>query len=85
MPNEDKRIECEIEDGKLLICASLEDKVQLANEHKKGLVCVVIFNMKTGNDKFIGVAYKEDANDNGVMLNYCPWCGKNILNCDAIE
>lgn len=74
--------ECEIKDSKLKICSSLEDKVELGNVHKKGLATISIFNMKTGNDKFIGVAYKKDANDRGSMLNYCPWCGKKILNVD---
>jgi len=28
--------------------------------------------------KTIGVVYKEKAQDNGVMLNYCPFCGSDL-------
>lgn len=84
IPNEDKRIECEIKDGELKLCDSLDSKLSddSPNSHKKGFTAISIFNMKTGNYRFIGVAYKPDAKDRGSMLNYCSWCGKKIQNWD---
>jgi len=28
--------------------------------------------------KTIGVVYKENAKSNGIMFNYCPFCGKDL-------
>lgn len=80
--------ECEIKDGELEFCTSLNDKLApLANAHNKGLVQINIYNPKRKGckQKCIGVAYKKDANDMGSMLNYCPWCGKKIQNWDKEE
>lgn len=29
----------------------------------------------TATQRFLGVAYKTNAKDNGLLLNWCPWCG----------
>jgi len=81
IPNEDKRIECEIKDGGLKLCYSLEEKTQDGNARNKGFNTISLFDMKTGEYNFIGVAYKKDSKDRGSRVNYCPWCGKYILNC----
>ncbi len=75
--------ECSIKDGELEFCTSLDGKIaSLANAHNKGFVQINIWNPKNGYNRCIGVAYKKDANDRGSMLNYCPWCGKKILNAE---
>lgn len=35
--------------------------------------------------KFMGVAYKVPGlvAENGLVLNYCPWCGESILRTDV--
>jgi hypothetical protein len=80
---EEKRLKCEIVDGELTFCDSLEDKLpELANAHKKGLTQITTFKMKSGNYKNIGVCYKKDMHDRGSMINFCPWCGEKIQNWD---
>lgn len=53
-----------------------------ANAQVKGLVQVNLFSFKTGQERCVGVCYrnshKKDARK--VMLNVCPWCGEKILN-----
>lgn len=35
---------------------------------------------KTGvqNGKLIGVYYKKNKADSGILFNYCPWCGQDL-------
>jgi hypothetical protein len=73
--------ECSIKDGELTLCTSLDSKLpELANAHNKGFTQVTTFHMKTGVYRNIGVAYKKSGSDRGSMINFCPWCGKNIEN-----
>lgn len=60
-------------------CSFLDDRLDLdANSHTKGLSLVVSTSMKTGKHRVLGVAYRRNAKDRGLLLNYCPFCGKDI-------
>lgn len=49
------------------------------NARKKGLVLIQVTSLKTGKERVLGVAFKGDPRDNGVLLNMCPWCGEGLL------
>lgn len=54
-----------------------------ANEHRRSLTTIVLTNLTTGKTRLAGVAYRKNAKDPGLMLNYCPWCSEPIEE-DAI-
>jgi hypothetical protein len=53
-----------------------------ANDYVKGLVQVNLLNTRTGKGSCLGVSYRESAKSKAykLMLNFCPWCGKEIIN-----
>ena len=76
---------CDIEKG---FCQTMEMFVQNDN-HKKGLSWYGILpnlddllNRKqfsiSKEIKTIGIVYKRDSKDNGIILNYCPFCGEDL-------
>ena len=71
--------------SKKAFCSSLVKRLQEPNARKKGLVPIQVMNMKTTEMSIIGVAYKMDARDKGVMINYCPWCGEKVLFEDEFK
>lgn len=50
----------------------------LANHYGRGLTAIVLTNLATGTSRVAGIAYRKSGKDNGLMLNYCPWCGEPI-------
>ena len=61
------------------LCETLSDRLnQESNAHKKGFTTIVIFSSRTRKFKTIGVAYKKNSKDEGVMLNFCPFCGESL-------
>ncbi len=65
-------------------CAHLEKRLAPeANAHSKGLT---VINVSRGDEpgfRTIGVAYKTNASDRGMLLNYCPWCKGSLLAPDV--
>lgn len=55
------------------MCKTMLRKV-IHNDNGKGLVAVHTERLSTGEEFFLGVAYKTSARDRGLMLNVCPWC-----------
>jgi hypothetical protein len=76
MKNKEEYHKCSKEKG---FCPTLEDFTQ-ADSHVKGLSWFNIFDHENGSTKIktIGVVYKRKVSDNGIMLNYCPFCGKDL-------
>jgi hypothetical protein len=62
----------------LVRCAMMDSKLQLTNAHVKGLSMLIVMHMGSLGDACVGIVYKTSANDPGVMLNLCPWCGGDI-------
>lgn len=54
------------------LCTRMAARV---DESDRGLVSIYSENVKTGEPRFLGVAYKINKKDRGLMLNTCPWCG----------
>jgi hypothetical protein len=76
---------CELTaDGEARWCPAMERYLPPApNARVKGLVVVQTVNLDEFNDgefqqRVLGVAYKRGAQDKGVMLNSCPWCGESL-------
>jgi hypothetical protein len=57
-------------------CATLSRQIKNPGENGYGLFAVTGGRRITG--PLIGVRYKKNAKSDGVMLNYCPFCGKRI-------
>ena len=58
------------------MCEFLSERVLLGMGGGAGLHTVVTINVNTGVNTFRGVAYKVAAKDNGLLINFCPFCGK---------
>lgn len=58
------------------MCKFLAERVMLGLAGGRGLHTMETINMKTGKTTFRGVAYKTDSKDKGLMINFCPFCGK---------
>ncbi len=73
---------CELnKDGFYDWCNGMNKKLHPeANAKVKGLIQVNLFNFTTGKESCLGVVYKSDIHDKGLILNLCPWCGEGILN-----
>lgn len=63
-------------------CKTLSDRLEVSGHSGKGFQAVEVVNFRTGQTQIIGIQYKTHYKDRGIMLNYCPWCGKNILWID---
>ena len=70
-------VTCRLTPREALPCGTMEQR--LTDGHKAGFFVLVLFNMKTEKDVVKGIAYKQNARDNGLMLNYCPWCGTKLM------
>lgn len=71
---------CNNEQG---FCKTLSDRLDPACHHGKGMqpLSVMDMNALVGDSsaiKCVGVLYKTDSKDRGVMFNYCPYCGNKI-------
>jgi hypothetical protein len=62
------------------VCCLTLDRMlaEEANAHKAGLVVFALTNMLTGDSRVAGVVCKRSARDNGVLLNFCPFCGHDL-------
>jgi exosome complex RNA-binding protein Csl4 len=63
-------------DGSKVFCQSLSDR--LGDGHSKGLNYLDILNFRTGEHLDPIISYKVAANDKGVVINFCPFCGSEI-------
>jgi hypothetical protein len=61
-------------------CTGMQNILEntLANQYKKGVCVVNLYNMNNHRMWTIGIVYKKTSHDNGVILNVCPFCGENI-------
>lgn len=69
------------------ICKTLESKVKdRFHRVRSAGICVLVL---TDLDKAArrepdahhcyGYGYKENAKDNGLLFNHCPWCGNSLM------
>lgn len=58
--------------GEDSLCQSMESRI--GGEHTKGLSIASTINLTSGQVRMLGVVYKKNPKDNGLLLNVCPWC-----------
>lgn len=56
------------------VCNLLSDRLVDSGKGFKALHTVNT-NEPTYEERFLGVAYKTSQKDNGLLLNFCPFCG----------
>lgn len=64
-------------DGRGIICPTLSKRLQ-DGHHSKGLNSLFMVNVETGKELPALLAYKCAANDKGIVLNFCPFCGVSL-------
>jgi hypothetical protein len=76
MKNKEEYHKCNVKEG---FCPTLEQFTQ-SDRHTKGFSWFNIFDHENGTTKIktIGVVYKENTKSNGILLNYCPFCGEDL-------
>lgn len=64
---------CDRENG---FCPPMQKR--LTETHRIGLSPLELCHLDTGTFWMAGVVFKSHRGDNGIVLNYCPWCGKDL-------
>ncbi len=45
---------------------------------RRGLRLITVLNLKTHKERFGGICHHLNAQDKGLMVNFCPWCGGDV-------
>ena len=69
---------CHVENGELVMCSGLAAVTE--SNCRKGIKSQLMMNFKTGKEWYICVAHSGDYVKNGLVMNWCPFCGKDILS-----
>ena len=65
-------------DPKHGFCETMRQRSLPANDNRTGLVAFVTVNLETRKTTLAGINHKLSGRDNGVLLNYCPYCGASL-------
>ena len=68
--------ECYVKDRFVFPCRILSER--LVEPGRIGISIWSITNIRKGTDVFSFASHKISKKDNGMVLNYCPWCGGKI-------
>lgn len=75
------RTRCVAEGRKLTPCTTLEKALGEPNGGQKGISMLVLSNVNTGETTRTGVSVRSgDYSKRGVMLNFCPFCGEDVVS-----
>lgn len=71
---------CEISDGILAPCTALSDAMSDTYiSGRKGVTLLEVWNMETMEITRTGAVLRSgNLGKNGVLMNYCPFCGASI-------
>jgi hypothetical protein len=69
---------CHVEKGELFLCSGLQAVTEI--DCRKGVKTQLLLNFKTGEETYVFVLHSGDYVKNGLVMNYCPFCGKDILS-----
>ena len=75
--NEQRQYPCKIEDRILSPCYALHSLL-VAPSVKRGLYFQPFINLEDGEVTSTCVIAKSELHKNGVVVNFCPFCGLNI-------
>lgn len=68
---------CKLTASKLSLCEGLQKSIQ--EQRRGGITEEIILNIRTGkNIRRLLVLRSGDFRKNGIVLNYCPFCGEQI-------
>lgn len=56
-------------------CSPMGERI---SDTKTGFNTVTTINLRSGKTRLIGIVYRRNAKDRGLMLNVCPWCGSDL-------
>lgn len=63
-------------DGDMRFCKAMSSRME--DGYKKGINACRMMDTKTGEESAPIILYKSLASDQGLILNFCPWCGKPL-------
>lgn len=79
---EDRKTECTVRDGKFVEPCHMLDEFIVAHAayavRGSGLFHQVLHNLTTREQSRSMVGYKTPQHKRGMLINFCPWCGKQI-------
>lgn len=74
MTETDKILKCSDDS----FCTNLYSRLNENNSTKAGLACSTLIIMKTGVVYSSTPAFRTGAKDNGLYIQFCPFCGVNL-------
>jgi len=57
------------------MCVFLEARITVSGKGFRSLDTVNIDPKYQAHSRWRGVSYHSSANDRGLLINFCPWCG----------
>jgi uncharacterized protein (DUF1015 family) len=69
--------------SKTSYCDILSNYIQ--DHNNKGIVNLDVTNYINGEIRHLGLAYKKSTKDQGIMLNFCPFCGERIFEVKGLN
>ena len=61
----------------LRLCDTLMQRIN-SSSYEKGFCLLNFIDLETGSPVRDYVAYRKNSKDKGLVLNFCPFCGKNL-------
>ena len=78
----EKRVKCEVREGRFIEpCDTLNSMVEIIApgfSRAKGIVRWTYTNVTTLQTSRIFFGMKSKDHPNGMLFNFCPWCGEQI-------
>lgn len=74
---------CRVEGSQVTPCAGLDSATELGSPPPKttkrtGIFVWALTNLKTSKPSRTMYGAKTTAHPNGLIFNYCPWCGADL-------
>ena len=76
----EKIIKCKVDDDDIKPCWALESTME-EHHNRKGISMMQFYNMKTMKpSRSVAIVKSGQQMKKGLALNYCPFCGENIIS-----
>lgn len=80
--SEERKTECTVRDGKFVEpCGMLDEFLTAGGAYAvrgSGFFFMTLTHLPTGEQSRSMVGYKTPQRKNGLLINFCPWCGAKI-------
>lgn len=77
------RDECRLEGQLLVPCTPLDRATEYQGHYRKGLSIMPITNRQLERIKDYVIVKGGDYKKDGIVCNYCPFCGKSVYDRNA--